>query len=139
MSITLPRAVQESLAILRASRAVSGRAEEVALMEERIRRVVGVFEQVGARLERTHATEGWIVPVPEVLIALRFLSAVSSWRARTKKISDVADLAAMVQALGEDRLDRELLRELAARVYPGAEVELERLLERIARGEAITI
>lgn len=90
-------------------------------------------------LRRTRSLEGWTVPVPEVLIALKFLSATSTWRGATKKAYDVADLRAMVEAVGLESLDRELMTRLAARVYPGAESEFEELLGKIERGEPITI
>ncbi len=89
----------------------------------------------------THAREvaGWNVPVPEVLLVLKFLAAVSPWRERTKRMQDVVDLTTLVTAVGREALDQELVRRLAAQVYPGAEAELEALLGRIERGEPITI
>jgi hypothetical protein len=79
------------------------------------------------------------VPVPEVLIALKFLAAVSPWRDRTKRMYDTADLRALYLAVGQDQLDSELMNDLAAQVYPGAEREFGQLLEKIERGEPITV
>lgn len=90
-------------------------------------------------LERTRDIEGWRVPIPEVLIALKFLSAISPWRSPEKRHFDIGDLMAMVRAVGIDELDRELMETLAAQVYPGAEREFVDLLGRIERGEAISI
>ena len=81
----------------------------------------------------------WNVPVPEVLVVLKFLAAVSPWRERTKRMQDIVDLTVLVTAVGREELDEALLKRLAAQVYPGGEKELEALLSRIERGEPITI
>lgn len=81
----------------------------------------------------------WNVPVPEVLIVLKYLAAVSPWRERTKRMQDVVDLTVLVTAVGREGLDGALLKKLAAQVYPGGEEELEALLGRIERAEPITI
>ncbi len=81
----------------------------------------------------------WNVPVPEVLVVLKFLAAVSPWRGRAKRMQDVVDLTVLVTAVGSDTLDEALLERLAAQVYPGGEEELKALLGRIERGEPITI
>ena len=201
------------MAILAATHAIVRRQEEAQVMEERIARVVAIFQQVGCRwalvaahaigtfaepratkdfdfvvegsklrtivkaLEEefgeldavdlgpamrlraldvdlirstTHALFGealthvrpvadWNVSVPEVLIVLKFLAAVSPWRERTKRMQDVVDLTIVFGAVGREELDEALLKRLAAQVYPGAEEELEALLGRIERGEPITI
>lgn len=213
MPAALPKPIRTSLAILAATRAIVRRQEEAEVMEERIARVVAIFQQVGSRwaLVGAHAigtlaeprattdfdfvVEGsklraitkaleeefgdldvvdlgpairlraldvdlirstthslfrealtqvrpvadWNVPVPEVLIVLKFLAAVSPWRERTKRMQDVVDLTVLVTAVGREELDGALLKGLAAQVYPGGEKELEALLERIERGEPITI
>ncbi len=81
----------------------------------------------------------WKIPAPEILIVLKFLSAVSTWRDRTKKMQDVVDLRALFLATGREHLDEKLMSELAAQVYPRAEVEFEDLLRRIESGEPIAI
>ncbi len=81
----------------------------------------------------------WKIPVPEVLIVLKYLAAVSPWRDRTKKMQDTVDLRTLLMAVGREELDEELMRRLAALVYPGAEKEFEALLGRIERGEPVTI
>lgn len=213
MPVALPKTIQTSLAILAATRAIVRQSEEAQAMEERIARVVAVFQQVGSKwalvgahaigtlaepratadfdfvvegskmravlnaLEEefgdldavdmgpamrlraldvdlirstTHSLFGealthvrrvvdWNLPLPEVLVVLKFLAAVSPWRERTKRMQDVVDLTALVTALGREELDEALLKRLASQVYPGGEVELEALLGRIERGEPITI
>lgn len=81
----------------------------------------------------------WKIPAPENLIVLKFLSAVSTWRDRTKRMQDVVDLSALFLAVGRENLDGELMRRLAAQVYPRAEVEFENLLRRLESGEPIAI
>ena len=92
-----------------------------------------------AALDHTRTIDGWRVPIPEVLIVLKFLSALSPWRAAEKRHFDIGDLIAMVRAIGSDALDRELMERLAAQVYPGAETEFLDLLGRVERGEPVTI
>lgn len=90
-------------------------------------------------LTHVRGVADWQVPVPEVLVVLEFLAAGSPWRERTKRMQDIVDLSVLVVAVGREELDGELLTELAAQVYPGAEAELETLLGRIERGEPITV
>ncbi len=93
----------------------------------------------GEALKRVRPVADWNVPVPEVLIVLKFLAAVSPWRERTKRMQDIVDLTVLVTTLGRDGLDEALLKDLAAQVYPGGDDELDALLGRIERGEPITI
>ena len=213
MSTALPPTVRTSLTILAATRAIIQRHEEAQVMEERIARVVAVFQQVGSRwalvgahaigtlaepratvdfdfvvegsklrrilealeedfgdldavdlgpairlraldvdlirstthslfqeaLKQVRPVADWNVPVPEVLVVLKFLAAVSPWRERTKRMQDVVDLTVLVTTLGRDQLDGDLMKQLAAQVHPGGEEELEDLLGRIERGEPITV
>lgn len=81
----------------------------------------------------------WFVPSPEALLVLKFLSAVNPWRSQAKRIHDVGDLAAVYRAVGADALDRGTLDRLAGLVYPGAEAELRSLLDRIDRGDPLSI
>lgn len=90
-------------------------------------------------LNQVRQVADWNVPVPEVLVVLKFLAAVSPWRERAKRMQDVVDLTVLVTAVGREELDGALLKKLAAQVYPGGEKELEALLGRIERGEPITI
>lgn len=90
-------------------------------------------------LEHRRQYQDWWTPDPEVLIALKFLSAVSPWRGRTKQMYDVADLRAVVLAVGFEQLDRALMIDLAALVYPGAENKFAELLSKIERGDPIAI
>lgn len=78
----------------------------------------------------------WKVPRTEVLIVLKFLSAVSPWRHRAKRIQDIGDITAIH---GAAALDRATMIELSRLVYPGAEAEFGALLDHIDRGEPISI
>ncbi len=213
MPLTLPQTVRASLEILAVDQLITRHGQEARLMEERIARVVAVFEELGARwalvgahavgaLTEPRATSDfdfvveesklkavlraledalgeldavdlgpalrlravdvdlirssthplfqealsnvrelghWKIPAPEVLMVLKFLSAVSTWRDRTKKMQDVVDLRALYIAVGKENLDGELMRRLATKVYPRAEEEFEDLLRRLEGGEPITI
>ena len=90
-------------------------------------------------LSHARSVADWNVPVPEVLLVLKFLSAVSPWRERTKRMQDMVDLTTLFMALGRETLDEELMAKMAAQVYPGAEKEFDALLGRIERGEPVTI
>jgi hypothetical protein len=81
----------------------------------------------------------WRVPPPEVLIAMKFLSAVNTWRGVDKRGQDLVDLRKIYRAVGADGLDRGYLLRLGALVYPGAERELEALLDKIDRGDPIAV
>ncbi len=93
----------------------------------------------GEALTHARPVADWSVPVPEVLVVLKFLAAVSPWRERTKRMQDIVDLTVLVTTIGRETLDEDLLKSLAAQVYPGGEAELEALLGRIDRGEPITL
>lgn len=90
-------------------------------------------------LRSTRDAGDWQVPTLEVLVVLKFLSAVNPWRGQAKRTYDIGDLRSLVQSVGLAGLDRELMTRLACLVYPGAEREFDELLERISRGEPITI
>lgn len=90
-------------------------------------------------LRNVRSVDGWPIPVPELLIVLKFLAAVNPWRDRTKRMYDVADLRALYLTIGKDELDGELMKTLSALVYPGAESEFAALLEKIEKGEPIAI
>ncbi len=90
-------------------------------------------------LLQVRTVEGWNVPVPEMLMVLKFLAAVSPWRGIANRTHDVGDLRALYHAVGKDDLDGDLMQRLAAQVYPGAEAEFAQLLEKIERGEPIAI
>ncbi|MDY0001345.1 MAG: hypothetical protein RBU30_08635 [Polyangia bacterium] len=91
-----------------------------------------------AVLEHVLRVEGWNLPRPEALIALKFLAAVSPWRGQEKKLHDAGDLVSLYRNLRDD-LDPELLTRLSGLVYPGAEKELLGLLDRVDSGEPLTI
>lgn len=89
-------------------------------------------------LELAEDREGIRIPPPELLLVLKFLAAVSPWRNVADRKQDVADLIRLVQTLGED-LDRQTAEAYARQAYPGAERELAAALERIDRGEDISL
>lgn len=93
----------------------------------------------GEALDQVRPVADWKVPVPEVLVVLKFLAAVSPWRERTKRMQDIVDLTTLVTVVGREELDDALLSRLAAQIYPGGEDELAALLGRIERGDPITI
>jgi hypothetical protein len=81
----------------------------------------------------------WKLPRTEVLIALKFLAAISPWRDRVRKTRDISDIAALYLAGGVSPLDREETIRLGGLAYPGAERELRDLLDRIDRGDPLSI
>ena len=89
-------------------------------------------------LDLAEEREGVRIPPPELLVVLKFLAAVSPWCNVADRKQDEADLLRLVQARGED-LDRAAALGYAQRAYPGAERELAALLERIDRGENISL
>lgn len=90
-------------------------------------------------LDRAQQVGDWRIPPPEVLIALKFLSAVNPWRNRDKRRQDMADLAAVYDAIGPDDLDRAEMIRLSSLVYPGAQREFESIIAKLEQGEPIEI
>ncbi len=90
-------------------------------------------------LDQIRIVGDWNIPVPEMLMVLKFLAAVSPWRGIAKRTYDIGDLRTLFHAVGKDDLDADLMQRLAAQVYPGAEAEFEQLLGKIERGEPIAI
>lgn len=82
--------------------------------------------------------EAWPIPTPELMMVLKFLASVSPWRRREARVQDMHDLMALYEA-HRDALDRDRLAELAGKVYPRAEIEFFELLDRIDRGESISV
>src|SRR3989442_10677791 len=89
-------------------------------------------------LDLAEEREGVRLRPPEPLVVRKFLAAVSPWRNVADRKQDEADLLRLVQARGED-LDCAAALGYAERAYPGAERELAALLERIDRGENISL
>jgi hypothetical protein len=90
-------------------------------------------------LTRTERVGDWNVPRPEVLIVLKYLSAISPWRSAEKKAYDIGDLRSIYRAVGRERLDLGLMTRLSGLVYPGAERGFEALLERVDAGEPVEV
>lgn len=91
-----------------------------------------------AALRESRSVGTWKVPRTEVIIVLKFLSAISPWRDQNKRRQDVSDLGWVYQAAGGE-LDRAAMVELSTLVYPGAEREFTELLGKIDRGEPIAM
>lgn len=89
-------------------------------------------------LERSRPQQDARVPPAEVLIALKFMSAVSSWRKAGDRKQDAADMIKLYEA-GGSSLDRNEMIRLAALVYPGAEREFTTMIDKLDRGEAVSI
>jgi hypothetical protein len=88
-------------------------------------------------LEQVRLVGDWKVPRAEVIMALKFLSAVSPWRNQDRRAQDLVDLRRIYHAVGPEELDRDYMVKLSGLAYPGAEREFEGLLRRIDRGEPI--
>jgi hypothetical protein len=91
-----------------------------------------------AALDLGQARGGPRVPPPELLVTLKFLSAVSPWRKPGERKQDAADLINVYQSSGAD-FDRDAAIRYSAAVYPGAERELAAILDRIDRGEDVQL
>jgi hypothetical protein len=91
-----------------------------------------------AALRQVRTVGDWKVPRTEVLIVLKFLSAVSPHRAPRRRRQDVTDLGNVYEDHRGD-IDRAAMIELSRLVYPGAEREFTELLDKIDRGEPIAI
>jgi hypothetical protein len=89
-------------------------------------------------LEQRRTIGDWKVPRTEVLVVLKFLAAVSPWRDRTKRMYDVAHMGFVYETVSVE-LDRTLMLELSGLVYPGAEHQFGELLEKLDRGDPISI
>jgi hypothetical protein len=89
-----------------------------------------------AALDQGSVRGGPRVPPPELLVTLKFLSAVSPWRKPGERKQDAADLIHVYQAAGAD-FDRLAAIELSKSIYPGAERELAAVLDRIDGGEDV--
>lgn len=81
----------------------------------------------------------WNVPIPEVIIVLKFLSATSPWRGPEKRTYDMGDVRGIYRSIGRADLDMDLMMKLAGMVYPRADEELGALLDRLDRGEPIEV
>lgn len=91
-----------------------------------------------AALDEAQEHEGVRVPPVELLLVLKFLAATSPWRDVADRKQDVADLIRLYRATGAD-LDREATLRHASGVYPRAEIELAAILDRIDRGEDVSV
>lgn len=79
------------------------------------------------------------MPRTEVILVLKFLSAVNPWRNQDKSAQDLVDLRTIYHAVGGDQLDRDEMLQLASLVYPHADREFQDLLEKIERGDPISL
>lgn len=91
-----------------------------------------------AALDDAEERHGVRVPPVELLLVLKFLAATSPWRDVADRKQDVADLIRLYRAAGAD-FDQGAAMRYASQVYPRAELELTRILDRIDRGEDVSI
>lgn len=91
-----------------------------------------------AALDRGEVVGGARVPPPELLVTLKFLSAVSPWRKPGERKQDAADLINVYQSAGAD-FDRGAAARYAAGIYPGADGDFTAVLDRIDRGEDVQL
>lgn len=89
-------------------------------------------------LEQARPEGDWKVPPPDIMIVLKFLSAISPWRQREARGRDMADLIRIYEA-HRSSVDRAHMVRLASKAYAGAEREFEDLMRRIDGGEPISI
>jgi hypothetical protein len=89
-------------------------------------------------LEQRRTIGDWKVPRTEVLVVLKFLAAVSPWRDRRKRMQDISDISYVYEVVSAE-LDRAMMLDLARLVYPGAEREFAELLDKLDRGDPISI
>jgi hypothetical protein len=87
-------------------------------------------------LRQVRMVSEWKVPRTEVLIALKFLVA-NRRRDRDQRAYDL--IHGICHRVGADQLDREEIIRLGGLAYPGAERELRALLDKIDRGEPLSI
>lgn len=89
-------------------------------------------------LERAVARGSMRIPPPEVVIALKFLSSISPWRAEDDRKQDSLDWIRVYRNQAP-QLDRTEMIRLSGLAYPGAEREFQALLDKIDRGEELRI
>lgn len=89
-------------------------------------------------LDRKLDVEGMKVPPIEVLLALKYFSAVSPWRQRGDKYQDVADF---VHAYEDNRaaVNRGLLTDLASRAYKNARKDFEKFLDDVDHDRPVAV
>ncbi|MBI4263510.1 MAG: hypothetical protein HY657_03965 [Acidobacteria bacterium] len=91
-----------------------------------------------AALDQAQERGGPRVPPPELLVTLKFLSAVSPWRKPGERKQDAADLINVYQSAGAE-FDRQSAVQYSSAVYPGAERDFAAMLDRIDRGEDVQL
>ncbi|MBI4600580.1 MAG: nucleotidyl transferase AbiEii/AbiGii toxin family protein, partial [Planctomycetes bacterium] len=87
-------------------------------------------ELFGVALDRKVVAGGVKVATVEVLLALKYLAAVSPWRRPGDKHQDVADFIKAFKD-NRDRIDRALLLDLAFRADEGAREDFPRFLDSV--------
>jgi hypothetical protein len=94
-----------------------------------------LFEEA---LDRQVQVEGFRAPRLEALLALKYLSAVSPWRAREDRGQDAVDF---IKAFKDNRsrVDRDLLVSLGSRAHEKAGEEFPRFLDAVENDKPITL
>ena len=93
----------------------------------------------GEAIAQTHKVGDWNIPSAEIVVVLKYLSAVSPWRHIDRRAQDIVDLRRVYRQVGRDNLDVARMIALAALAYPGAENEFQRILDLIDRGKPIEV
>jgi hypothetical protein len=94
-----------------------------------------LFEEA---LDHKIEIQGLLTPRLEALLALKFLSVVSPWRAREDKLQDVADFIKAYKG-NVKTIDRGLLIALASRAHEKAGPEFATFLDAVENDRPITI
>ena len=89
-------------------------------------------------LDRKLLVEGVKAPPVEVLLALKYFSAVSPWRPRGDKYQDVADFIHAYRD-NQSRLDRALLVDLASLAHKNARKEFEKYLDDVDHDRPVSV
>jgi hypothetical protein len=91
-----------------------------------------------AALDLAREEQGLRVPPAELIVVLKFMSAVSPWRDPADRRQDAADLIRIYRTVGAG-FDRDAALGHAKRAFPGAGKELAEVFDRIDRGEDIAL
>ncbi len=91
-----------------------------------------------AALDRKIEVEGVHAPPVEVVLALKFFSAVSPWRSRPDKLQDLTDFMRAFKD-NKGQIDRASLIDLASMAHQKARTEFEQFLDAVENDKPITV
>ena len=89
-------------------------------------------------LRRPRKRNGVRIPTVEALLALKYLSAISPYRALADKRQDILDFARILET-NRGRVDVPRVIELGALAHDRARADLARLIDDVEHGRPITI